>query len=332
VSSLIAVACAIVAAVLLLVFASPRPGEALSAFFIEPLANRYYFGNMLDSFSYLLIAGLGIVISFRAGLYNLGGEGQILCGALCGTLVGIALPGAPAWVGKVAVALTGATAGALMAGACGVARRLWKTPEIITTFLLSAALIRVAEYVIAGPADDPERNLIATRSIPEQLWLSRLLQPSQLNGSVVVALFLAGVTFFLLFRTVAGYELRLLGHNEEFALYAGINTGVTGTGALSASGALHGLAGTLIVMGTHHATLGGMSAGIGWNGIAVALIARLHPLAAIPAAAAFSYLEAGVRASELHTDFALELGAVIKGVIFLLVTAVVVLPRVWRKR
>jgi ABC-type uncharacterized transport system permease subunit len=332
IASVVALGVAVGVAVLLLLIGSDDAGEALRAFFLAPFGNRYYLGNMLDSASYLLLAALGVVISFRAGLYNLGGEGQILVGALVGTLVGLAMPDSPGWLGKIAVLATGAAVGGAMAGVCGVLRHLWKTPEIITTFLLSAALLPVAEFIITGPANDPERNLMATSLLPRELWLTRLLPPSTLNTTLVMAIICAGFVFFVMFRTVIGYDLRLFGHNEQFAVYSGISDAPVTTGALAASGALHGLTGALLVLGTHHATISGISAGIGWNAIAVALVARLHPLAAIPAAAFFSYLEAGAKTSMLHTSFTFELGAVMQGMIFLLVTATFVVPRFWRRR
>jgi riboflavin transport system permease protein len=319
-SSLLALLVAVSAGVVLLVIGSDTPGQALMAFFVRPFANPYYLGNMMSSLSYLLIAALGVVVAFRGGFYNLGGEGQIMAGAVVGTVVALAIPDAPALVGKLVVVISGAAVGAVMAGLCGVFRHVWKTPEIITTFLLSAAALQVADYLISGPLDDPERNIMATREIAQRFWLNRLLAPSELSTSIVVALLLALAVAGLLFYTVRGYELRVTGRNERFAEYVGISLAPTTIGSMALSGALHGTTGALIVMGTHHAAAGGLSAGIGWNAIAVALIARLHPLGAIPAAAVFSYLEAGAKASMLHTRFTFELGTIVQGVIFLLVT------------
>jgi simple sugar transport system permease protein len=167
---------------------------------------------------------------------------------------------------------------------------------------------------------------MATRPFAESLHLSRLLPPSTLNTSIIVALAASVVLFVFLFRSSRGYELRLVGGNETFARYIGVPTGRVTIGTMALSGALHGLAGALMVLGTHHAAVGGMSQGIGWNAIAVALVARVHPVAAIAAAAIFSYLEAGARASMLHTQFTFELGTIVQGVIFLLVTASVTWP------
>lgn len=318
---LFAISVAVAVTMLLLVLGSSRPGEALRAFFVTPLVNRYYVGNLLNSMSGLLVAGLGIVLSFRAGMYNLGGEGQIYVSALAGTVVGLACAGLPGAFGIPVVLVVAAGAGALLAGLSGALRHYFRAPEIITSFLLSAAVIPVVDYLATGPLKDPDRNLLATRTLPESFWLPALLVPSDLNVSLFAAILLALAVHLVMSRTVVGYELRLFGLNPQFARYTGINAARHTVGAMSVSGALHGLAGGLIVLGTHHATISGFSGGLGWNAIAVALIARLNPLAAILSALVFSYLEAGAKASTLHTNFTFELGTIIQAVIFLLVTA-----------
>ena len=320
-SSLLAVGAALAVTVVLLGVGSASWGDALEAFFVQPIANRYYFGNMVSLMGYLLLASLGIVIAFRGGLYNLGGEGQLFVGALVGTLAGLAVPGLPGPLGVVLVLLTASLTGALLASVSGILRRAWGTPELITSYLLSAALIPAAEYLITGPANDPARNLLATRTLPEAYWLPRLLVPSELNLAFPLALVVAVIVYLAMFSSVRGYELRLFGLNEEFAVYAGIDPTTYSVGALGLSGALHGLTGGLMVVGTYHAAISGFSGGIGWNAIAVALVGRLHPLGAILSALVFAYLDAGAKASMLHTEFTFELGTIIQAVILLLVTA-----------
>lgn len=330
-AGMLAIGIAIVVTVVLLVAGSSTPLAALEAFFVTPLTNRYYVGNMLNGMSSLLIAGLGIVIAFRAGLYNLGGEGQIYVAALAGTAVGLAVPGLPGALGALLVVIVAIVTGALLAGSSGLLRHLFRAPELITSFLLSAAIIPVVDYLITGPMNDPDRNLLATGTVDPAQWLPRLLPPSELNITLIVALLLAFVTYLALFRTVVGYELRLYGMSNEFARYSGINAGAHSVGAMALSGGLHGLTGALLVLGTYHATISGFTGGLGWNAIAVALIARLHPLGAIASALIFSYLEAGARASMLHTEFTFELGTIIQAIIFFFVTASVTFTAARRK-
>ncbi len=122
-------------------------------------------------------------------------------------------------------------------------------------------------------------------------------------------------------RTHAGYEMRMCGLNREFARYGGINIRTYLVLPMVLSGALHGLAGAFSVLGTHGAAIKGFSGGMGWNGIAVALIARNNPLAVVPAALLFAWLDAGARAATLHGDVTYEIAAIAQSCIFFLVTA-----------
>jgi len=311
----------VVAAIILLLLLSDSPLATLGSFLLRPFSNAYFFGNMLSSSGYLLMASLGIVVSFRANLYNLGGDGQIYLGALAGTLLALALPTAPGIVGQLLVLGAAAVTGAALAGLAGVLKLLWNTPELITTYLFSAALVPAATFFITGPGRDQTSNMLTTPEVSRSYRLAELLPPSELNSSLVIALLFAIGIAVMLFRTLPGYELRMYGANPEFSRYSGIRTGGVVLGSLSCSGALHGLTGGLMILGTYHATISEFSLGLGWSAIAVALVGRLHPLGAIAAALLFSYLDAGAQMAMLETGFTFELGAVIQAVILLFVTA-----------
>ena len=126
--------------------------------------------------------------------------------------------------------------------------------------------------------------------------------------------------------------MRITGLNREFARYGGIAIAGYTVLPMAASGGLHGLAGAFFVLGTHHAAIEGFTAGLGWNGIAVALIGRNHPLLIVPAALVFAFLESGARVASLQTEFTFELGAIIQAVIFFMITAQIVLPRLRSRR
>jgi riboflavin transport system permease protein len=323
---MLALSVALCAALILLWIGSPTPAEAVRSFFLRPFSNGYYLGNMINVFGLLVLTGLGAAAAFRAGVFNLGGEGQIYAAALAATVAASYLgkTGPEGPVGITIVLVIAAATGGVLAGLSGLFKLLWKTDELITSFLLSAAVMPIVDYLIVGPLNDPASNLLITRRIPETFRLARLFPPSHMNTGIFVAF--AGVIlgYVFLFRTVTGYEWRVTGLNTEFARYGGINTGAYVLGPMTVSGALHGLAGGLFVLGTHHAALAGFSYGFGWNGLAVALIGRSHPLGVIPAGFVFAYLEAGAKAATLHTAFTIELGATIQAVIFLFITAQIV--------
>lgn len=312
---------ALAVAVALILLLSRAPLATIYHFFVGPFANRYSFGNMLNAAVPLVFTGLGMCLAFRSSVFNLGGEGQLYAGALAATVVMLALPSARGWLGGPAAAAAAMLTGGLLASLSGLCKARWGTDELISSFLVSAAVVYVVNYVITGPLDDPANNLLATYAVGEQYWLRGLFPPSRLNASAFVALAASLAAQFLLYRTHAGYQMRMCGLNREFSRYGGINVSAYVVLPMLLSGALHGVAGCLSVMGTHHAALKEFSAGMGWNGIAVALIARSHPLAVLPAAVFFAYLDAGAKAAMLHSDVTFEIAAVVQSVIFYLVTA-----------
>ena len=311
---------------------SREPVKTIRWFFIGPLTNRYYLGNMLNAAVPLVFTGLGIAIAFRASVFNLGGEGQVYSSALVATVVCLALPGANGYLGGLLALLAACTAGGLLGGFSGFFRMKWGTDELISSFLLSSAVVLVVNYFITGPLDDPGNNLLATRAIAGQFRLLPIFKPSKLNISVFFALLAAAWVFFFLFFTHRGYEMRMCGLNREFSRYGGLDVSAYLVLPMILSGALHGLAGGVAVLGTYYMSLREFTFGMGWNGIAVALIARNHPLGVIPAAFFFAYLDAGAKAAMLHSDVTFEIASIVQAVIFFLVTAETIQGLVRRRR
>jgi simple sugar transport system permease protein len=314
-------AVALLAAALLVLLFSEEPGRAIYYLFAGPFQSRFSVGNLLGSAVPLVLTGLGMALAFQAAVFNLGGEGQVYAGALAATAVLLGLPQAGGWLGGPAGLLAGLLAGAALAGISGWLRMKWGTDELISSFLLSAAAILVVDYFITGPLDDPASSLLATRAVGQQYWLVRILPPSRLDTGAPFVLLMAGLAWLGLYSSRWGYELRMCGHNREFARYGGIRVAAYLVLPMIASGALHGLAGGLSILGTYHMALKGFSQGMGWNGIAVALIARSHPLGVVPAALFLAWLFAGAGAATLHAGVPIEVAAVAQSVIFYLITA-----------
>ncbi len=307
---------------IVLIFAlSKDPGRTIYYFFVGPFTNRYYLGNLLNSSIPLAFAGLGIAVAFKSSAFNLGGEGQVYSGALVTTAVCLALPNANGFWGGLAAIIAGISAGAVLAGLSGYFKMKWGADLLISSFLISGTVVLIVSFLITGPLDDPSSSLLATPEIAEQYQLLRIFKPSKLDISIVFAGITAGIVYLFMFHTQRGYEMRMFGANCEFARYGGINVSSYIVLPMIMSGALHGLGGGLAVMGTYHMALKEFTFGVGWNGIAVALIAKNHPLGVLPAALFFAYLEAGAKAAMLHSDVTFEIAAVVQSVIFYLVTA-----------
>lgn len=307
--------------IVLIFILSKTPGQTIFYFFAGPFTRAYYFGNMLNRSIPLMLTGLGIAIAFKASVFNLGGEGQIYSGALAATVLALWLPKIPGALGIAAGIGAAVAAGAFFAGLSGFFRMQFGTDELISSFLVSSAIILIVNYFITGPLKDPASNLLTTAVIPEQYQLLKIFSPSKLDISIVAAACIAVLSYFFLYRTHWGYELRMCGLNRDFARYGGIHVGKYLLLPMVISGGFHGLAGSLSIFGTYYKCLKGVTFGMGWNGIAVALIAKNNPLAVIPAALFFAYLEAGAQAAMLHSDVTFEIAAVVQSVIFYLVTA-----------
>jgi len=317
----VTLAAALLAAVVLLLISSDDPGDALSQFFLGPFANAYGFGNMLSSAVPLMLIGLGIALTFRASAFNLGGEGQVYAAGVLTAWLCLRLPGLGGLSGVLIAVTASAAFGAATAGLSGLLKVKWEVNELISSYLLSAALVLVCDYVVSGPLRDPGSSLQATAFVDARFRLPGLMAPSQLNVGLFPALVCLAAGAFYLFRTRSGYELRMCGYNPNFARYGGIHTGFYVVMPMAASGGLNGVAGALAALGTHHRAIQGFTAGLGWNGIAVALIAREHPAAVLPAALFYAYLEAGAKAAMIHSSVSLELVNVVQALIFYLITA-----------
>ena len=308
-------------AVILIIFLSKQPLTTIYYFFIGPFTNKYYFGNLLNTASPLVFTGLGIAVAFKSSVFNLGGEGQIYSGALVATAILLVLPEISGYLGgPIALAAALAT-GAVLAGMSGFFKMKWGTDELISSFLISAAVIFIVNYFITGPLDDPNSSMLATHAIDGQYHFLGIFPPSKLDISVVFAIITAVLVFFLMYYSHWGYEMRMCGLNREFSRYGGINVSTYMVLPMIISGALHGLAGGVAIMGTYHVAVKEFSFGMGWNGIAVALIAKNNPLGVLPAAVFFAYLDAGAKAAMLHSDVTFEIAAIVQSVIFYLITA-----------
>lgn len=295
--------------------------EMVSQFFVTPFSNRYVAGNLIADSVPLMIAGLGILIAFSSRNFNLGGEGQIYSGALAAVSVALAIQehASPAAV-WILGAGAGLLTGAILGGFSGMLKAVWRISEMIASFLLSAIAIAVTDFLVAGPLQDPNSNFQTTREIAPRLLLPGILQPSKLDVSLFVALLLIAAAGFAGKRSRIGFELRICGENEEFARYCGIRVPAYQAGAMAVSGALHGLAGALLVIGSQGRLIRGFSGGLGWSAITVALLAQNSEAGIIPAALFIAFLKSGSDQIMIGSGLPSEIAALLQAAIMLVIT------------
>ncbi len=320
-SRVFAVGLGLVVALVLVALGSDRPLQAIRVFLVAPLTNRFYFGSMIATASILLLGGLGIAVSFRGGSFNLGGEGQVYLPGLLTVIILLQMPPGLGWIGTLTALAVAVLAGAAMAGISGLLRWSLDVPEIISSYLLSAASIPLVDYLIVSVMRDTGSNLLTTRAIPESFRFTAILPPSNLTTAFALSLlvFLGGVFWYR--KSSRAYQLRLVGDAPEFARYGGIRVGAHRTVAIAISGGLYGLAGGLLVTGLRGTAIAGFGSGYGWNGIAVALIAALRPEMIPVGALIIAFLDTAARAVSVASRVPPQVITVIQAVIFLAVTA-----------
>jgi ABC-type uncharacterized transport system permease subunit len=250
----------------------------------------------------LLLVGLGICISFRANVINIGGEGQMVVGAILGTVVGLALSGGPAWVVVPLALLAGFAGGAVWGAIPGALKAYFNVNEILSTVMMNAIAVQIMNYLLRGPLIDPSQAELASK-IPQTAALDaafRLprLVPTRLHLGALIAVLLAVAVYILLWRTTLGYRIRAVGQNPDASRYGGIRVRRTVVIALLLSGAFAGLAGVVQVYGLNYRMITdgsatGFTGSAGFNGIVAALFGQLHPIGTIPASFFFGALLVG---------------------------------------
>ena len=246
----------------------------------------------------LLLVGLGIVIAFRASVINIGGEGQIIAGALLGTWFALAFRTWPGWLLIPATLLAGFLGGMVWGFIPGILKARLNVNEILSTVMMNAIALQLMNYLLRGPMIDPAgikagTYLAQSERLPEQVWLPRLVPQTLLHSGAILAIVLAVVVYVFLWRTTIGYRIRAVGLNPDAARYAGIRVPLYQALSLTLAGGFAGLAGVVEVIGVQHRLLQGITSGYGFSGIVAALFGGLHPIGAIPASYLFGALLVG---------------------------------------
>ncbi len=247
----------------------------------------------------LLFAGLAVAVAFRAGILNIGAEGQLLAGAAAATAVSMTISPAFGLVGSCLALMAGAAAGGVWAGIAALLRQQFGVLEVISTIMLNVIMLHLTGLLVRGPLQESTATFPQSALIDQALRLPRIVPGSRLHAGVVLAVLSALVLAWFLRSTARGFRLRMTGANPRAAASAGgIDVAKVATAAFIASGAIAGLGGAVEVTGVTYALYENLSPGYGYTAIAVALLARLNPMAAIGSAFVFGALEAGAAAMQ----------------------------------
>ena len=291
----------------------------------------------------LLLTGLAVAVGFRCGLFNIGGQGQYLCGQIVAVVVGTSWAGLFGPVHIVIAIVAAALAGAAWAGLAGLLRAAFGAHEVITTIMLNWIAIWIASYLFGsgGPLQAPGQvNPISSEVVPSARlhvwWGDPLLQG--LHVGIFIAFAALVVYWLVLSRTTLGFQIRTVGANPEAARYAGISVARSTVVAMGISGLFAGIAGSLDILGWqfHLTTQDVRASTIGFMGIAVALLGRNTAVGVLFASLLFGALSVGTSTRHLDPDIfdprlAGNLTLIIQGLIILFIGADVLVLTIWRR-
>ncbi len=329
---LLAVPLALVIGAFMLLALKVNPLEAYGALVGGIVGSVFGLTQTLVQATPLLLVALGIVIAFRGGVLNIGGEGQITVGALAATAVALSLGSLPALVLIPVCILAGALAGAVWGGIPGLLKSRLGVNEILSTIMMNQIAVQLNLYLLTGPMLDPEEaaagtSIAQSALLPRSAWLPRLVPQTLLSAGAILALVLAVLVYIFMWRTTIGYRIRAVGLNPDASRYAGINVRVYQALSLILGGAFAGIAGAVQVMGVQRRMLDGLSGGYGFSGIVVALFGQLHPLGAIPASILFGGLLVGADQMQRTVQVPSAIVNVILGMIVLFVVSSAIFAR-----
>ncbi len=301
-------------------------GRSYVALLVGSVGSLNALSETLTAVTPLVLAGLGLALGFRAGLFNIGAEGQVLMGGMAAVIFGFSFAALPAVLLLPLSLLAGALGGALYASVAGWLRATTGAHEVILTIMLNSISYRLVDFLLSLPAvQKTGRADPISKSVPDAAELPRLLTWIDPNLRVHAGIFLmlaaVAVIFWVLFRSKLGFEFRASGENPEAARFAGMRSGVIIVAAMAASGALAGLAGANQVLGVLGRATPGFSAGIGFTAISVALLGRSHPVGVLLAGLLFGALEAGGRQMQVDAGVSIDLISIIQALIIVFIAA-----------
>jgi simple sugar transport system permease protein len=284
------------------------------------MGSEHQIGASLNRCTPYLLAGVGVALCFRAGVINIGAEGQIAIGGAGAAAAAFAFADAPPIVAVVAALLGGALAGAAWAGIATAIHLGRRVHEVLATLLLNFVALLLVQQLLAGPLGQFGAGFLQSPLMPRSAWLPRLAGFDAHPG-FLIAILAAAAFSFVLWRTPFGFALRVAGSSRLAGAYAGFSLARLTWGAMLIAGALAGLAGGIEVLGVHRRLIEGFSLGFGFKAVTVALLGAIEPLAVTPAALFIGLLESGSLAMQRQIGVPSALITVIEGLTMLFVLA-----------
>ena len=292
----------------------------------------YPFTESLVTATPYIFAGLSVALGFRCGLFNIGAEGQFFIGALCSAFVGYSLKGLPMIVHLPLALMGGALGGAVWGMIPGYLKARFGAHEVVNTIMMNWIAFRLSDWLLNGPMKAPGFRPI-TPTVEASAELPRFFpDPLRFNLGFFIALVVAYLVYWFLFKTTMGFEIRSVGANPDAAKYAGMNIVRNFVLVMFLAGGLAGLAGASQVLGVDHWVGQGFSAGYGFDAIALALLGKSHPAGVVLAALLFGFLRSGATDMMSIARIPIDIISIIQGMVIVFIAAPDIIRWLYRIR
>jgi len=277
-----------------------------------------------------IFTGVAIALGFQAGLFNIGAEGQLFMGSVMAAWAGFTFKGLPPII-HIPLALgIGFLAGAFWGFIPGWLKAKTGAHEVINTIMMNYIAFNLTEFLVGGPFQDPIDSF-KTPEIEESAKLIRLFEPPiRFNIGFFIAIAVAVLTWYLLYKTTWGYEIRAVGLNPNASRYGGINATLVTILTLALSGGFSGLGGATMMLGVNFRQTQALSTGYGFDAIAVSLLAKNHPLGVILTAMLFGFMRHGSRLMQLKTGIPIDIISILQGLIIFFLAAPAIIRTLYR--
>jgi len=291
----------------------------------------YPFTESLTVATPYIFAGLAVAVGFKCGLFNIGAEGQFLIGALCSAFVGYAFK-MPWYLHLPLALLAGALGGAIWGALPGYLKAVTGAHEVVNTIMMNWIAFRLSDWLLTGPMMASGYRPV-TPVVQDTAMLPRLFSdPLRFNVGFFLALGVAALVYWFLFKTTLGFEIRTVGTNPDAARYSGMSIKRNFVLVMVLSGALAGLGGASQVLGVDHWVGQGFSAGYGFDSIALALLGKSHPVGVVLASLLFGFLRGGATRMQSMAGIPIDIISVIQGSVIIFVAAPVIIRAIYRLR
>ena len=326
-----AVLLALLIGAIILLISGANPIQAYVALFQGAFGSMTALGRTLEKATPLVFSGLAVAFAFKAGLFNIGAQGQLLFGAITAAAIGFGIEGLPAIIHMPLALLGGALAGALYGAIPGALKVFTGAHEVITTIMLNYIAINITDYLADGPWKDTSSGNVISRT-PEIFDSAKIPSVASLPLGIILAILMSVVMWWILSRTTLGFDIRTVGLNPNAARYAGIKVAFTIILTMVLSGALAGMGGAVETQGVVGRYQPGFNTGLGFDGITIALLGKTSPLGVIPAAILVGAMKAGSANMQFTAGVPKEITDVIQALMLFFVAADVIVRKLLRMR